>query len=69
MHTELTSKLSKTELKILKLLEKGLPNKSISFECQISENTVKFHLKKIFKKLNVHNRMEAIYKFNNLLTN
>ena len=69
MNIELKSKLSKTELKIIKLLEKGLSNKSISLECSISENTVKFHLKNIFKKLNVHNRVEAIYKLNNLLTN
>ena len=69
MNTELKSKLSKTELKIIKLLEKGLSNKSISFQCNVSENTVKFHLKNIFKKLNVHNRVEAIYKLNNLLTN
>ena len=64
MNIELKSKLSKTELKIIKLLEKGLSNKSISFQCSISENTVKFHLKNIFKKLNVHNRVEAIYKLN-----
>ncbi|MCD4683040.1 MAG: helix-turn-helix transcriptional regulator [Bacteroidales bacterium] len=69
MNTELKNKLSKTELKIIKLVEKGLSNKSISIKCSISENTVKFHLKNIFKKLDVHNRVEAIYKLNNLLTN
>lgn len=61
--------LTEMEIKILKWVEKGLTNKSISLECQISENTVKFHLKNTFKKLNVHNRQEAIYKFNNLTTN
>ena len=66
MNIELKSKLSKTELKIIKLLEKGLSNKSISSEYSISENTVKFHLKNIFKKLDVHNRMEAVYQLNNL---
>ena len=69
MNTELTYELSVKELEIIKLLEKGLSNKSISIECSISENTVKFHLKNIFKKLDVHNRVEAIYKLNNLLTN
>ena len=69
MNTELTYELSVKELEIIKLLEKGLSNKSISIECSISENTVKFHLKSIFKKLDVHNRVEAIYKLKNLLTN
>ena len=69
MNTELTYELSVKELEIIKLLEKGLSNKSISIECSISENTVKFHLKNIFRKLDVHNRVEAIYKLNNLLTN
>ena len=69
MNVEYKSKLSEKELEIIKLLEKGLTNKSISSECNISENTVKFHLKNIFKKLNVHNRVEAIYKLNNLKKN
>ena len=66
MYIELNNKLSKAELKIIKLVEKGLSTKSISLECSISENTVKFHLKNIFKKLDVHNRMEAVYQLNNL---
>ena len=64
MKAEITDLLSKTEIKIMRLLEKGLPNKSISLQCDISENTVKFHLKNIYKKLKVHNRMEAVYKIN-----
>ena len=63
MRTEITKLLSKTEIRIIELLEKGLSNKSISLQCDISENTVKFHLKNIYKKLKVHNRVEAIYKF------
>ena len=53
--------LSKTEIR---LLERGLTNKAISFHIGVSENTVKFHLKKIYKKLGVHNRTEAVYKLN-----
>ena len=64
MDAESIYHLSKTEIKIMELLEKGLSNKSISLQCGISENTVKFHLKNIYKKLEVHNRMEAIYKIN-----
>ena len=62
MRTKITKLLSKTEIRIMELLEKGLSNKSISLQCNISENTVKFHLKNIYKKLEVHNRVEAIYK-------
>ena len=69
MNTELKNILSKTEIEIIELLKKGLSNKSISIQCSISENTVKFHLKNIFKKLDVHNRVEAVYKLNILLTN
>ncbi len=57
--------LSKTEIKIIKLLEKGLSNKRISSQLKNSENTVKFHLKNIYKKLKVKNRGEAVYKFTN----
>ena len=64
MDSELKYHLSETEIKIIRLLEKGLSNKSISSKCNISENTVKFHLKNIYKKLGAHNRLEAIYKIN-----
>lgn len=63
------SNLTKTELKIIKLLEKGLSNKRISSQLKKSENTVKFHLKNIYKKLKVKNRGEAVYKFTNKRSN
>lgn len=56
--------LTKTEQKLIKYLEKGLSNKAISVKCDITENTVKFHLKNIYKKLKVHNRLEAVCKIN-----
>lgn len=64
MDAESKYHLSETEIKIIELLEKGLSNKSISIKCDISENTVKFHLKNIYKKLDVHNRLEAVCKIN-----
>ena len=64
MEAELKYHLSKTEIKIIGFLEKGLSNKSISIKCDITENTVKFHLKNIYKKLKVHNRLEAVCKIN-----
>lgn len=55
--------LSKTEYKVIHLLEKGYSNKEISDELNISGNTVKYHLKNIYKKLKVKNRLEAVYKY------
>jgi len=62
MNTKSENIFSKTELKIIKLLEEGLSNKSISERYNISENTVKFHLKNIYRKLSVHNRLQAVHK-------
>jgi len=64
MDTQSKYNLTKKELEIIMLLEKGLSNKSISIDGRISENTVKFHLKNIYKKLKVNNRMEAVYQLN-----
>ena len=60
------SSLTKTEIKIINSLKKGLSNRQISDENNISVNTVKFHLKNIFHKLEATNRVEAIIKSNNI---
>lgn len=59
-------KITSRELAILKLLGKGFSNEEISGETGITVNTVKFHLKKIYKKLDAINRVQAINKFNEL---
>jgi DNA-binding NarL/FixJ family response regulator len=55
-------KLSGSEIKVMRLLDKGLSNKAIAEQLGVSGNTVKFHLKNIYKKLKVHSRLEAIRK-------
>lgn len=60
-------KITQRELVILELLNKGFSNKRISGEIGITVNTVKFHLKKIYKKLDAINRVQAIIKFNELV--
>ena len=40
---------------------RGEPNKAIAKDLQLSEATVKQHLKAIYLELNVHNRAEAVY--------
>ncbi len=52
--------LSEREIEILRLAAEGLSNQVISEKVSLSENTVKYHIKNILQKLNVHTRMEAV---------
>lgn len=52
--------LSGKETQVLELLASGQSNKAIALALDISENTVKFHLKHLFAKLGVDNRTAAI---------
>lgn len=56
----LVEPLSDREKEIYSLLLEGLRNKDIADTLQISENTVKFHLKNLYGKLGVTNRSKAI---------
>ena len=53
------SGLTLRQAEILKLLARGLSNKEIGRELDLSERTVKAHVTGIFKSLGVTNRMEA----------
>ena len=44
---------------MLKALARGLSNKAISRELWVSEETVKFHLGNLYRKLGVPNRLAA----------
>jgi LuxR family transcriptional regulator, maltose regulon positive regulatory protein len=52
--------LTRRELEVLSLLEKSMSNKRIALALNISIQTVKWNLKKIFAKLGVSSRYEAI---------
>ncbi len=52
--------ITERELELLCLVAGGLTNKAIAQELSISENTVKYHLKKILQKLGAQNRTEAV---------
>ena len=52
--------LSGKEALVLERLANGQSNKAIALALDISENTVKFHLKHLFAKLGVDNRTAAI---------
>jgi NarL family two-component system response regulator LiaR len=60
------SLLSQREKEVLNLLSKGLMYKEIAQELFVSTETVKKHLKNIYQKLHVKNKIEAINKFNQL---
>ena len=50
--------LSPREHEVVGGVVAGLRNRNIAYELGISENTVKFHLRKIFRKLGVTSRAE-----------
>lgn len=51
--------LTSREYEILKLIAKGMSNKLIARELDISDGTVKVHVKHFLKKLNLRSRVEA----------
>ncbi|MBE7104996.1 response regulator [Bacillus mycoides] len=54
------NELTEREKEILFELVKGLSNKEIAEVLYISDKTVKIHINKIFKKLNVKSRSQAV---------
>jgi DNA-binding NarL/FixJ family response regulator len=51
--------LTRRELEILRLVSEGLSNAELAKMLWVTEQTVKFHLSNIYRKLNVANRTEA----------
>jgi DNA-binding NarL/FixJ family response regulator len=51
--------LTARELEILESVARGLSNRAVGEELFLSDQTVKFHLHKIYRKLRVTNRTEA----------
>jgi DNA-binding NarL/FixJ family response regulator len=54
--------LTERETEILSLVAKGLTNKVIGCKLQISDRTVQGHIARIFEKMQVSNRTEAVMK-------
>jgi two-component system NarL family response regulator len=52
--------LTDRELQVLRHASDGLTNRQIGRRLQISENTVKNHIRNILEKLHLHSRMEAV---------
>lgn len=61
-HNKASRLLSKREIEILKEMEKGKSHKVVALNLKISPHTVRTHIKAIYKKLDAHNRQEALIK-------
>ena len=59
-------RLSGRETQILRLVAKGLSFKEVGAALTISSHTVTTHVKRIYQKLEVHSRGEAVYEANQL---
>jgi LuxR family maltose regulon positive regulatory protein len=58
--TALIEPLSERELEVLRLIAVGLSNPEIAEQLYVSTNTIKAHAKSIYRKLDVHNRTQAV---------
>ncbi len=58
----LSDPLKAREVEILERVGRGMPNRLIAVELGLTENTVKWHLKQIFAKLDVHRRIDAVLR-------
>ena len=54
--------LSERESEVLRLFAAGLTNAEIARQLFVSQNTVKWYAKNLYRKLDVHSRSEAISK-------
>ena len=55
------SKLSKRQTQLIAMLDKGMSNRDIASELEISEHTVKVHLWRLFRRLGVKSRTQALH--------
>ncbi len=68
--SQTSEKLTAREFEVLELISRGQSNKEIGAKLFVTEQTIKFHLKTIFRKLGAKSRSEAVYRAvqNNLIS-
>ena len=55
----LAERLTKRELEVLRGLSEGKSNKEIARDLDLTEPTIKLHMKTLYRKLEVNNRTQA----------
>lgn len=55
--------LSAREEQVMRLMTEGMTNRQIAGSLSVTVHAVKFHLASIYRKLEVHNRTEAVVAF------
>lgn len=63
----ISTMLTPRQAAVAEALRRGKANKIIAYELNMSESTVKVHIRNIMKKLKATNRTEVTYKVNSLL--
>ena len=63
------SGFTKREIEVMKLLLQGKSNKQIALSLGISQSTVEYHLKNVYKKLQVTSRTEAVLRLGKSIGN
>lgn len=61
------TELSEQEEKIMLLIKGGLISDEVASVLEKSPGSVRYHLRKIYRKLGAGNRLEAINKFNDTI--
>lgn len=57
-----SSELTPRQKQVLDKLRIGQPNKIIAYELEMSESTVKVHIRNLMRRLGATNRTQAVYK-------
>ena len=63
-----TTTITRRETELLYLMSQGKTNKEIAATLHISVQTVQKHFKNIYRKIDAHNKIEALNKTRLLLT-
>ncbi len=56
----ISATISQREQDVLRLLREGFSNRQMASKLSVSESTIKTHLRNIFEKLGVNNRLQAV---------
>ena len=60
--TQASHDLTAHEIRVLKLLVEGHNYKTAAVELGVTVNTVSFHVRRVYDKLQVHSKSEAVAK-------